>query len=110
MSNVLSNSPTFTPTSVTVDRFSFPAAAAQPGGSEIETNDARILNAEWRGGRLVASQDVSVAADNYGTARARWYEFDTTGAAPTALSTNLAGVILTGDSSVPRAEISISSS
>ena len=41
----------------------------------MDTGDTRILNVEWRGDRLVASQTVGIS----GNARARWYEFDTSG-------------------------------
>ena len=47
-----------------------PAATSQ-------TNDTRILNAEWRDGLLVADQNVGSPTDS--DAHARWYEFDVTG-------------------------------
>ena len=42
-----------------------PPPAPQPGGTQIQTNDSRVLNAEWRDGRLVAAQSVaSVGPDD----------------------------------------------
>ena len=76
--NLLSNSPTFTTYNINVNSYGLPPAAPQSGGGTIETNDARILNAEWRGDRLVAAQTVGTG----GVAHARFYEFNTS-AAPT---------------------------
>jgi hypothetical protein len=54
-----------------------PPAATQPGTTNlIDTNDSRILNAEWRNNHLVADQAIGVKTD--AQAHARWYEFDTT--------------------------------
>src|SRR5439155_1469297 len=44
----------------------------------FNTNDARILNAAWRGDRLVASQTVA----GLFSAHARWYDLSTAGVAP----------------------------
>src|SRR5206468_11973625 len=49
--------PTFTDFNIAVTPYAAPPKAAQPSGT-IETNDTRILNAVWRGDRLVASQTV----------------------------------------------------
>jgi hypothetical protein len=75
----LLTAPTFTTYSIPVTAYTLPPAAIQPGsGGTIETNDARILNAEWRSGRLVAAQCVGAGSD----AHARFYEFATGGATP----------------------------
>jgi methionine-rich copper-binding protein CopC len=75
--NLLSHSPSYTDTVVGVDSYSQPPAAQQPGGY-VETNDSRILNAEWRDGLLVADQNIGMYwQDN--NAHARWYEFNVTG-------------------------------
>ena len=50
---MLSDSPTFTPFPVAVAPYLNPFPALQPGGL-FNTNDSRVLNAAWRGGRLVA--------------------------------------------------------
>jgi hypothetical protein len=72
--------PAFGFTDVTLpvaDDYTAPPNATQKGSSNlIQTNDSRILNAEWRGNHLVAAQAVGVASD--AQAHARWYEFDTT--------------------------------
>jgi hypothetical protein len=75
-SNLLSSSPSFNDTVVNVDPYTFPPSAAQPGGS-IQTNDTRILNAEWRDNILVADQNIGLPADT--DAHARWYEFNVSG-------------------------------
>jgi hypothetical protein len=51
-----------------------PPAASQPGGGEIENNDARILNVAWSNNRLVAAQTVG---ESDGLAHARFYEIST---------------------------------
>jgi hypothetical protein len=59
------------------DDYIAPPAATQPGTTNlIDTNDSRILNAEWRNNHLVANQAIGVSTD--AQAHARWYEFDTT--------------------------------
>jgi methionine-rich copper-binding protein CopC len=74
--NLLSNSPSFSDTVVPVDSYAYPPSAQQPG-SFIQTNDTRILNAEWRDGLLVADQNVGLFTDS--DAHARWYEFNVSG-------------------------------
>jgi hypothetical protein len=78
MDGVLSDAPTFTAFPVTVAPYLNPFPALQPGGI-FNTNDSRVLNAAWRGDRLVASQTVA----GLFSARARWYDLSTAGAAPT---------------------------
>jgi hypothetical protein len=79
MTNVLSDNPTYTTTPLPVTPYAIPPRASQPEGLfEIVTNDARVLNAAWDHGRLVASQTVGTG----GLAHARFYEFDTGGAVP----------------------------
>jgi hypothetical protein len=78
MTNLLSNTPTFTDFPMAVSPFGSPPAAKQPSGGAvgtkpISTNDTRILNAEWRNNRLVAAQTVGTG----GVAHARFYEFAT---------------------------------
>src|SRR5204863_64054 len=85
MTDVVSPLPTFTDTPVTVSAYTAPPAAEQKDGEPIESNDARILNAEWRRfadgtQRLVAAQAVGTGD---GDAHARWYQFGTAGPAPT---------------------------
>jgi hypothetical protein len=59
------------------DDYTSPPSATQKGSTNlIQTNDSRVLNAEWRGNHLVAAQAIGVASD--AQAHARWYEFDTT--------------------------------
>jgi hypothetical protein len=95
MTNVLSATPTFTPTDISVSSYSTSPDADQPGGTRtIQTNDARFLSASWRGNRLVAAHNVGLPAGNPTRALARWYEFSTAGTAP---SLTQQGVIDQGD-------------
>jgi hypothetical protein len=76
--------PMFAFTPINVDLYTLPPAASQKGSSaQMETNDSRILNAEWRDGTLVASQTVGVSTD--AQAHARWYQFSTSSTAKPAL-------------------------
>jgi fibronectin type 3 domain-containing protein len=80
MSTVPGTTPSFTSdTTLAVAAYSEPPLAAQPGGGSIQTNDSRVLSAAWRNNTLVAAQNVGTG----GVAHARWYVFDTSGAAPT---------------------------
>src|SRR5262249_9457854 len=79
--NVLTNSPAFLDTDIPVAPYGSPPAALQPFGS-VHTDDTTFTQADWRGGLLVSAQTVSEPDDGYSTARVRWYEFSTTGAAP----------------------------
>jgi hypothetical protein len=79
MTNVLNATPTFTPTNVTVAAYGFPPTASQKGGGRLDAGDTRMLHSEWRGNRLLATHTVGLS----GAARARWYEFDTSGLSPT---------------------------
>src|SRR5262249_11699418 len=83
MTNVLSDSPTFTITPVGVpDYFAPPNVfGIQPFSPiVINTDDARIFNSAMRFGQIVAAQAIA-SFDNVAT-HVRWYQFDTTGNAP----------------------------
>lgn len=74
----LLTAPSFTSTDLAVAPCSSPPSATQKGsGNQIQTNDSRILNAEWRDGRLVAAQAVGGQGD--GLAHARWYDISSAG-------------------------------
>jgi hypothetical protein len=76
--NLLTATPTFAFTDLAVTAYRQPPAATQLGsGALITANDSRMLNAEWRNDRLVATQTVGVSTDSQ--AHARWYEFNTSG-------------------------------
>lgn len=80
MTNVLSATPTFTPTDIDVTSYSTSPDADQPGGAgTIQTNDARFLSASWRSNRLVAAHNIGLPAGSPTRALARWYEFNTSG-------------------------------
>jgi hypothetical protein len=77
--NILT-SPSFAEFNLPVAAYSFsvPNATQKGGGKTLDTGDARMLNAELRGSRLLATHAVGLG----GAARARWYEFDTSGMSP----------------------------
>jgi len=85
MTDKLSATPTFTDFKVLVPHYNHPPNADQPGGVQLDTGDARILSAAWRDGRLVAT--LTAQDDPTQTAQARWYEFNTSGTAPTLTQT-----------------------
>lgn len=85
MTDVL-GSPIFTDTNLSVGTYQFPPNAEQPGsdapfGGRIQTNDSSIISAAWRGDRLVATHIVGLVSTSQ--SHVRWYEFDTSGSAPT---------------------------
>lgn len=83
MTNVLSATPTFTSTDITVNNYSVPPDADQPGGAgTIQTNDARFLSVSWRGNRLLAAHNIGLPAGAPTQALARWYQFDTSSTTP----------------------------
>jgi Cys-rich repeat protein len=81
MDSVLSAQPVFTDTDIAVTPYVGAALlAVQPTvGQNITADDTRVLRAAFRNGRLVATQNVGTATLQ---PKARWYEFDTTHAAP----------------------------
>jgi hypothetical protein len=89
MTNVLSSNPTFSRFAVGVPSYGAPPPATQepppnqPGTKvgQLDTDDARILNAAWRNNQLVAAHTTG----SNGLAQARWYEFSTSGTSPTLL-------------------------
>lgn len=82
MTNVLSIGPVYTVTPINVNAHTAPPPAPQLGGGIIaDTGDTRMLNAEFRNGRLMAAQTIGLPSDTL--AHAAWYEFNTTGVAPT---------------------------
>jgi hypothetical protein len=84
--------PTFPPPhTVNVDPYQEPPAITQQGSSnQITANDSGILEAEWRGGHLVAAQSIGVNGD--AQAHARWYEFDVTTSTPTFIQDGTIGL------------------
>lgn len=94
MTNVLSNTPTLTSTTVTVPSYSNAVGATQPGSGGLFPAtgqiDFRILNAAWRNNELVADQTIRLGTTG-NTDQARWYQFDTSGATPAlTMSGNIA--------------------
>ncbi|HEV3343584.1 MAG TPA: hypothetical protein VG125_24645, partial [Pirellulales bacterium] len=82
MTNVLSSTPTFATTSLTVNAYSPAVAEKQPNGTTITTNtDSRIMDASMAKGLIVAAHSVSDAAGDLD--KVQWYEIATTGGTPT---------------------------
>jgi Putative Ig domain len=83
MTNVLSNSASFTTTTLNVNAYSGINPPLQPSGVQITTNiDTRIMKAAEWGGKLVATHHIGVGSSEDD---ARWYEFNVSGATPTLL-------------------------
>jgi hypothetical protein len=78
MTNVLSGSPSFTDSNLTVNSYGYKTSAVQPGGT-VGIVDARTLNAEWNNNNLVAGWDSTSGSDS----AAGWVEFNTSGSSPT---------------------------
>jgi hypothetical protein len=80
MTDVLTDTPTFTSYTVPVNRFDINAPNAdQPGGAgSIQTCRFRMVDAAWRDGRLVTAHDSKSGNVDH----LRWYDIDTTGDAP----------------------------
>src|SRR5581483_5583839 len=83
MTNVLSNSATFTNTVVTVNSWSGVVSPVQPNGTTITTNiDSRIHKvAEWNG-KLVATHALSTSSTEDD---ARWYLLNVSSGTPSLL-------------------------
>ncbi len=81
MSNVLSTTPTFTATNLTVNQFYEAVPELQPDGSPTTfKTDSRMMNADELNGMIVTDQIVSNAAGNLDNAR--WYEIDVSSGTP----------------------------
>jgi hypothetical protein len=78
--NLLSSTPTFTDFYVPVDPYTITPFPSDTIGQVTTSLDTRILSADWRGGELVASQNVGLSTDM--VVHARWYELSTSGATP----------------------------
>jgi hypothetical protein len=78
MTNVLSGSPSFSDSNLTVNSYGYKTSAVQPGGT-VSIVDARTLNAEWNNNNLVAGWDSTSGSDT----AAGWVEFNTSGSSPT---------------------------
>jgi hypothetical protein len=80
MTDLLSSSPTFRDYYVAVAPYTITPFPGDTQGTVSMVLDTRILSLDWRGGRMVATQDVGIPADT--DVHARWYEIATGGSAP----------------------------
>lgn len=70
-------SPTLHAIDVSVPSFAYPnSSAPQLGGSSIDVLDGRVMNAQWKSQRFVASHAVRTGSSGNRTI-GRWYEFNT---------------------------------
>src|SRR5262249_39426062 len=80
MTNVLSNSATFTTTTLSVTAYSSTVPPLNPDGTVITDNiDSRIDKAAERNNTIVASHSVSVSSTQDA---AQWYRINVTGGTP----------------------------
>jgi hypothetical protein len=102
--NVLSSSPAFTTTAISVPAYKSAPAPRQPHGKNIASFDTRIFNAAWRNNHLVAAHQVGLSGSRLGFAR--WYDFDTSGTAPVLFQDgNQAGVSSGSTAFMPTVDI-----
>jgi hypothetical protein len=66
-------SPTIATAVVNVPSFSYPGSGAPNPGGNADVLDGRIMNAQWRNGKLTFGHGVSSGGKNV----ARWYEINT---------------------------------
>jgi hypothetical protein len=80
MTNVLSDTPTFTEFVVPVTPYTRPPRAVHPPNRQIETFESFLMNADWRNNRLVATMHIGLAGDD--VVHVAWFDFDTSGNQP----------------------------
>jgi hypothetical protein len=87
MTNYLSNSPTFTYTSLPVTPYSAPSQADQPGGIGTVTifPNTTTTQVQYRNGHLVTALDSGTAADGFKYPKGLYYEVDVSGGTPVLL-------------------------
>jgi hypothetical protein len=106
--NVLSSNPTFTDYYVQVDPYTITPFPNDPLGEVTSTLDTRILSVDWRGGTMVATQDVGIPSDML--VHARWYVLSTSGSAPSLLQQGTLNPGPTSHTYMPCAAITASGS
>jgi hypothetical protein len=80
MTNLLSNSPTFTDYYLTVNAYTITPFPSDTLGEVSTALDTRILSLDWRSNQMVATQNVGISSDT--SVHARWYLISTSGTAP----------------------------
>jgi hypothetical protein len=80
MTNVLSDSPTFTDYYVAMDPYTITPFPQDTQAQVSTVLDTRILNVDWRNNEMVAAQNVGINADV--DVHAQWYDISTAGATP----------------------------
>jgi hypothetical protein len=85
MTNYLSNSPSFTYTSVPVTQYSAASAANQPGGSVTVFPNTTTYQVHLRNGHLVTAMASGLAGDGFLFPKGLIYQVDVSGGTPTLL-------------------------
>lgn len=75
LTNPLTN-PQVVSVEIPIPSWGWPNDAPNGGGSRISTLDGRIMNGDWRDGRLVTGHGIGVSGNGTRSV-ARWYEIDT---------------------------------
>jgi uncharacterized repeat protein (TIGR01451 family) len=84
LTNYLSNSPTYTLTSLPVQQYQAPAFSAnQPGGTVTVFPNTTTTQVDFRAGMMVTTLGTADASDSFGYEHAHWYEVNATGGTPT---------------------------
>jgi len=87
MTNVLSNSPTFTYTSLRVKKYNNATTADQPGGPGTVTTfpNTTTTQVQYRNGHLVTAMASALAKDGFVYPKGLYYRIDVSGGTPTLL-------------------------
>src|SRR5207237_4051842 len=80
MISILTSTPTYNETAISVSAYTQPPKVTQPGGT-IDTIDTRVFESDWRNNRLVAAHNIGLSGDS--AAHAQWLDFSTAAATPT---------------------------
>jgi hypothetical protein len=85
MTNYLSNSPSFTYTSLPVAEYKYASRADQPGGSVTTFPNTTTTQVQYRKGHLLTAMASSVASDGFVYPKGLYYQIDVSGGTPTLI-------------------------
>ena len=85
LTNYLSNSPTFSYTSLPVPEYRYAQLAAQPGGVVTTFPNTTTTQVQYHKGHLVTAMASSTGSDNFMYPKGLFYQVDVSGVTPTLL-------------------------
>jgi len=90
MTNLLSNSPTYTTYSLPVNTFGYTTLANQPGApGSVETNDPTTTSVDFLNGLMVTALAATDASDGFQQTHVHWYEVDVSSGTPVLVQEGL---------------------